>query len=229
MNTGYTREAIFEDLRRKIEAGYLKNGEKLPAEEELMRIYGVGRLTIRNALQDLVEKKLVKRVRGRGSFVISQKLDPLTTLFPDTWSWQCKRRRIVEAGSTLSQNFNIPSDTPVLLFEIQWREKEEPICNEKFYVNPLIIPEILKMLHGEIDIHPLSHLSRRIEIAFVRENYAVTNAPRSLAGHSKSKKNPLNLSALEKTSIYLNNVFKAIAVSHSIYKPGQNVSILRRI
>lgn len=229
MSTGYTREAIFEDLRCKIEAGYLKDGEKLPAEEELMRIYGAGRSIIRGALQDLVEKKLIRRVRGRGSFVISQKLDPLTMLYPDTWSWQCKKRRIVEAGSILSQNLNIPPDTPVLLFEIQWQEREEPICNEKFYVNPLMMPEILKMFHSETNIHPLSYLSKKIEIASVRENYDVTNAPRSLAQHSKSKKNPPHVSTLKKTSIYLSNAFKPVAVSHSIYRPGQNISILRRI
>jgi DNA-binding FadR family transcriptional regulator len=46
-----------------------KPGEKIPAEPELMKIYGVGRSTIREAIKSLAMAGILKVQQGAGTFV----------------------------------------------------------------------------------------------------------------------------------------------------------------
>ncbi|SFD35477.1 GntR family transcriptional regulator [Bacillus sp. OV194] len=61
---------ISNQLEEKILSGVLKPSEKLPIETEIMEQYGVSRITARLAFQNLEEKGLIVRKRGKGTFVI---------------------------------------------------------------------------------------------------------------------------------------------------------------
>ena len=56
-------------LREDIAAGRLRPGDKLPSESELVERYGVGRVTVREALALLVNEGLLRKLQGRGTFV----------------------------------------------------------------------------------------------------------------------------------------------------------------
>lgn len=60
---------IADDLRNQITAGHLGPGEKLPSEAGLVEHYGVARMTVRQALQELRGEGLVIAEHGRGVFV----------------------------------------------------------------------------------------------------------------------------------------------------------------
>lgn len=62
---------IEEDIRRRV---YVE-GQQLPTESELCAMYNVSRITIRRAISDLVEKKLLETKRGKGIFVLKQRID----------------------------------------------------------------------------------------------------------------------------------------------------------
>jgi len=64
-------QKIEHDLTTKILDGTLPAGAQLMPENQLTEHYGVSRITIRNAMSNLVERGLVQRVRGKGSFVIA--------------------------------------------------------------------------------------------------------------------------------------------------------------
>ncbi|MEM8778127.1 MAG: GntR family transcriptional regulator [Cyanobacteria bacterium P01_G01_bin.49] len=68
-------QKIAQQLIKQIEQGTYKPGEKLPSENKLASNYGVHRLTIRQAIASLIEKNLVYRLQGSGTFVKEQKLD----------------------------------------------------------------------------------------------------------------------------------------------------------
>lgn len=72
--TGSGRAAIVEQrLTDAIVLGVLVDGERLPRELDLARNFGVATVTVREALESLREKGLIRTTRGRdgGSFVIS--------------------------------------------------------------------------------------------------------------------------------------------------------------
>jgi GntR family transcriptional regulator len=60
-------------LREKIMSGVFAAGSRLPTEIELIHIYGVGRITVRQALAALVKDGLIERRRRRGTFVTERK------------------------------------------------------------------------------------------------------------------------------------------------------------
>jgi GntR family transcriptional regulator len=60
---------IADQLRAVIDAGELRPGDKLPSEAELTRHYGVARMTVRQAIQELRTEGRVVSEHGRGVFV----------------------------------------------------------------------------------------------------------------------------------------------------------------
>lgn len=61
---------LFQLLKLKIERGDWRGGTVLPGEQELARIFGLGRITARRALQELRTAGLVDRQRGVGTTVL---------------------------------------------------------------------------------------------------------------------------------------------------------------
>jgi DNA-binding GntR family transcriptional regulator len=61
---------VFAQLQMKIIFGEWPEGYRIPTEMELCEFYGVSRVTIRRALDGLVNQGYISRTRGRGSFVL---------------------------------------------------------------------------------------------------------------------------------------------------------------
>ncbi len=60
---------LYEILRSNIEKGLWKPGDMLPTEAEINERYGVSQITSRKALNMLVDGGVIRRQRGKGSFV----------------------------------------------------------------------------------------------------------------------------------------------------------------
>ena len=65
--------SISEKLRRQIDLGVYPPGEKLPSEHQMMTTFGVSRITIRQAIANLVNQGLIQTQQGKGAFVTPQK------------------------------------------------------------------------------------------------------------------------------------------------------------
>jgi GntR family transcriptional regulator len=62
-------QRISSELEQEIRAGVVGHGQRLPGEHELAQRFGVSRMTVRHALAELVEKRLVSTRPGAGSFI----------------------------------------------------------------------------------------------------------------------------------------------------------------
>lgn len=60
---------LYEILRSHITSGIWQPGDMIPPESELKRQYGVSQITVRQALNILVDNGLIYRQRGQGTFV----------------------------------------------------------------------------------------------------------------------------------------------------------------
>lgn len=56
-------------LRRQIEEGRFRPGERIPSEEKLNGMFGVSRITIRRALKELVDAGYLTKRSGKGTYV----------------------------------------------------------------------------------------------------------------------------------------------------------------
>ncbi len=63
---------LFLVLREQISRGALRPEEALPTELALGQQYGVSRITVRRALQDLSDQGYVQRRQGRGTYVLGR-------------------------------------------------------------------------------------------------------------------------------------------------------------
>lgn len=85
---------IMRDLRRRIEQGQMRSGDRLPTERDLAQRYQVSRMTVRQALDRLERDGSIMRRQGAGTFVT----EAAHTLQHDlslSISW---RERAVELG-----------------------------------------------------------------------------------------------------------------------------------
>jgi GntR family mannosyl-D-glycerate transport/metabolism transcriptional repressor len=64
---------ITDQLIKQISDGTLPAGAMLPTESELQEQYGVSRVTIRKSMKILVDKDLLYRIRGSGTYVKAAK------------------------------------------------------------------------------------------------------------------------------------------------------------
>lgn len=60
---------VFTTIRREIESGRYKVGDRLPSEAELVQRFGHSRITVGRALRDLQAEGLIERRAGSGTFV----------------------------------------------------------------------------------------------------------------------------------------------------------------
>lgn len=69
----HSAQALYAQLREQLKAEILEGrrapGERLPSEAELTAHYGVSRITVRQALNDLQKEGLLVKAHGKGSFV----------------------------------------------------------------------------------------------------------------------------------------------------------------
>jgi DNA-binding LacI/PurR family transcriptional regulator len=66
-------------LVRHLQEGKLKAGEVLPTEQKLAELAGMSRNTVRQALEQLERQGLIRRTRGRGTFIHESAMDRLKT------------------------------------------------------------------------------------------------------------------------------------------------------
>ena len=65
---------LFEVIEQQISDGELKEGQQLMTEAELSAEYGVSRITVRKALELLVEDGILVKRQGVGAFVAERKM-----------------------------------------------------------------------------------------------------------------------------------------------------------
>lgn len=81
---GRTFALVVEQLRRAIEVGELKAGDKLPSEPELASLFGIARSVVREALKvlEMTGYLEVRRGYGGGTFVCAAPAEEFTTVPP---------------------------------------------------------------------------------------------------------------------------------------------------
>lgn len=66
---------IKQIVRAEIEQGVYRPGDRLPTEVELMQRYGVSRITVRQALDELEAEGVIVRRHGKGTYVAEKRIE----------------------------------------------------------------------------------------------------------------------------------------------------------
>ena len=103
---------VMDSLKEAIDQGDMKPGEQLPGEPELCRLFDVSRTVIRQALKELEYEGLIKREKGRGTFVAEPKIGE--SLFQElTGFYQDMEAKGHRAGSKVFKQEVVPASAKV--------------------------------------------------------------------------------------------------------------------
>lgn len=65
---------LMEAIQTDIEGGVYRAGDRLPTEKELEDIYKVSRITVRRAVKELCERRILVKKQGKGTFVLGEEI-----------------------------------------------------------------------------------------------------------------------------------------------------------
>ena len=130
-------------------------GTPAPSERELVQLFGVARMTVRQALDALVAEGLLERIPGRGTFVADTKVDhvPRLTGFAE----EMTRRglspasrtllaRLESAGPGVARALEIAVGEPVIHWQRLRLADNAPMCVEDAYLAATLVPGLLENL-----------------------------------------------------------------------------------
>lgn len=131
---------IHNQIKKDIEAGVWAVGDRIPSERELALEFNVSRMTLRQAVQTLVEEGILERQVGAGTFVARKKVqEKMTgvTSFTELMKEQGKK----PSSRTVSYLVTTPSLSEMERLKLKDNEKvlrmeriryadEVPICFE---------------------------------------------------------------------------------------------------
>lgn len=112
---------IANNIKGKIDNGVFCEGDMIPKETELCKQYNVSRPTIRAALMQLVNMGLLKRIKGKGTFIKKTQILEHTTFFVESFCEEEKKLRKTEvlefrtipAEANIASQLEIESNSPV--------------------------------------------------------------------------------------------------------------------
>lgn len=139
-------------------------GAPAPSERELVHVFGVARMTVRQALDALVTEGLLERVPGRGTFVAQPRPDSRTAL--SSFTEEMARRgmkaesrtlvaRVEQAGQGVARALELEVGEPVVHWQRLRFADGQPMCLEDAFLSDALFPGFLdgplpSSLYGEL-------------------------------------------------------------------------------
>ncbi len=163
-----------EIIAIKIERNELNPGDQIPTEAYLTEKYGVSRITVRKAIEDLVDDDILVRKQGKGTFVAVPKIErELITV--NSFSNRMSKKGFIPGAKVLSKQLIIPNPTICKFLKIKENQEaiaiqrlrfldNKPVAIEKSYMPYDSYPRVLeaninmgslyKFLEEEYNVYP---------------------------------------------------------------------------
>lgn len=149
-------DLIEQNFREQVLAGQMKPGDLLPSEWELADLYGVSRLTVRHALDNLERQGWLDRRPGVGTFITHPSI---TRTAPSKLSFSQQMRALghtpgsrqlhiqaLSASPQVAYHLGLPENAPVIEILRVRLADGEPVMLEAAYLSqnrfPALTPEM---------------------------------------------------------------------------------------
>ncbi len=158
---------IADAISRDVSSGAMPAGFRLPTEAQLAATYGVNRHTIRRALEELSDARIIRTEHGRGSFVAEEVLDYRIGKRPRFSEWVRGHNRtpigeiLVLAETVLGdlpeaeaagQALKLSAGDAVILLERVGAADERPVALSRHLFSQVRHPGLIEALRTEPSI-----------------------------------------------------------------------------
>ena len=172
-------------LASEVADGGLRVGDQLPTEDSLISRFGVSRITVRRAIQNLVSRGLVEIRRGNGTFVaapkITQELRELSGFVEDmhalgrTPTARVIGKEIVTADATVARQLGLTRGEHVVSIRRVRLADGIPLSFDETYL-PLEIGK--KIITNNLKAEPIfSLLERKYDVPLIEAEYKLDAVP----------------------------------------------------
>jgi len=131
---------IHNEIRKEIESGKWTVGERIPSERQLSQDFDVSRMTLRQAIQTLVDEGILQRQVGSGTYVASSKVQEKmsgTTSFTEITEGQGKKPssktvsyHVADPSISEIEKLKLKNGDQILRMERIRYADNQPICFE---------------------------------------------------------------------------------------------------
>lgn len=173
-------QQIKDYVLAEIHAGRWRAGDLVPSENELVRRFGVARMTVNRAIRELASEGVLTRSQGSGTYVAGTKYQSTLVAIKSIadeirarghlHSAELLKLGTAKADASLAQEMGVEAGGALFHSLILHRENGMPIQLEDRWVSPAVAPDYLKQDYARITpneylMHaaPLSRVEYRIE------------------------------------------------------------------
>ncbi|PAB01696.1 GntR family transcriptional regulator [Enterococcus canintestini] len=132
-----------EVIKTKINTGEYTENKRIPTEPEFIKNYGVSRITVRKAIEELVAEGYLVKKQGKGTFIsghkVLRKIEYVTGFSDSGKSSQLKttssllKEEILSANQELAEKLEIPVGAKVLYTQRKRLGNGTPLLLENNY------------------------------------------------------------------------------------------------
>ncbi len=183
-----------ELLRDEITSGRWEVGEQLPSERELCDAFNLSRTTVREAIDALVSEGLLRREKGRGTFVAEPKIREMWLKEPDSFTASMLEQgykiethvlnlAVIPSPRKVARELRLRSGEPVIILERLRLILQEPILVVSSYLPEKLCPTLVNEDFVHNSLYQILREKYNIKIARARrmvEAVAATELEASL-------------------------------------------------
>jgi GntR family transcriptional regulator len=224
---------IQSQLREQIRLGRLSVNDPLPGEAELSRVFGVSRMTSRQALQGLTSDGLTYRERGRGTFVSPAKVEKQIAhlqgfstemrLLGLSAGTRVLGAGLVTATPTVAAALLLPPGTGVLRLHRLRLADGEPMAIEEAWIPQTRFPGIEKINFGRRSLYETLRERYGVKIGSAREVIEARGATRQEA---ELLEIPIRSSLLVVSRTLLDGEGQPMEMAYSLYRGDRYRAVL---
>lgn len=239
----YQLQSIIVD---EIKKNKIKEGFMLPTEIEISSMFDVSRPTVRKALNNLVNKGYLVRIKGKGTFVTKPKISQEYTRFIESYNEQMKKnglipktmvleKLVIEADEVIAEKLNVCEGQRVIKLK---RLRFATHLDEEEIIYDLNKPVLVTTVYTVYDLLP-SLMNYDFEVfsfyeVLEKNNLSVRKAIREIEAKNVDSENATLLEINEGDAVHIitstgfleNGV--PIEYSESIY-PGERSKFIIEI
>ena len=182
---------FYIQLRELLEAHVLNGewqpGDRLPTEQELCETYDVSRTVVRQTLQEMENKGLIVKRRGKGSFVAKPKIresliQKLTGFHQDmveqglTPRTEVLHHEIEPAKAAVAMHLGLEPGTAVFNIERLRFVKDEPIALVRTYVPYALCPGLANVNLNDHSLYETLEDDFGLRLSYGRRTIEAVNA-----------------------------------------------------
>jgi GntR family transcriptional regulator len=175
----YTK--VEETIAAEIADGEYRPGDQLPTEDQLLQRFEVSRITVRRAIQNLVQRGLLEIRRGRGTFVLEPRIEAeLTKLSGFVEDMNAAGRKasarvlsqgVVSATARIAERLQLSRGARVMRIERVRLADGLPVSFDQTYL-PLALGR--KIARNDLRMHPIfTLLEEKYGVALLEADYAL--------------------------------------------------------